>query len=256
MIELDTIYNEDCLEGMKRIPDGSIDAIICDLPYGTTKNAWYSLIPLDKLWEQYKRIIKPSGAIVLFSQQPFTSALVMSNPKMFRYEWIWEKEMGTGFLNANYAPLKSHENVVIFSSLAACYVKNPADAMVYYPQMTDGKPYTCKQGKMEHNYDTKNMVAAIETKNEGKRYPKTVLRYSRDKDKIHPTQKPVELVRYLVRTYTKEGETILDNCMGSGTTAVACMKEKRHYVGFELSKDFFDKSIERIKKEQSQLTLW
>lgn len=256
MIELDTIYNEDCLEGMKRIPDGSIDAIICDLPYGTTKNAWDSLIPLDKLWEQYKRIIKPSGAIVLFSQQPFTSALVMSNPKMFRYEWIWEKEMGTGFLNANYAPLKSHENVVIFSSLAACYVKNPADAMVYYPQMTDGKPYTCKQGKMEHNYDTKNMVAAIETKNEGKRYPKTVLRYSRDKDKIHPTQKPVELVRYLVRTYTKEGETILDNCMGSGTTAVACMKEKRHYVGFELSKDFFDKSIERIKKEQSQLTLW
>lgn len=256
MIELDTIYNEDCLEGMKRIPDGSIDAIICDLPYGTTKNAWDSLIPLDKLWEQYKRIIKPSGAIVLFSQQPFTSALVMSNPKMFRYEWIWEKEMGTGFLNANYAPLKSHENVVIFSSLAACYVKNPADAMVYYPQMTDGKPYTCKQGKMEHNYDTKNMVAAIETKNEGKRYPKTVLRYSRDKDKIHPTQKPVELVRYLVRTYTKEGETILDNCMGSGTTAVACMKEKRHYVGFELSKDFFDKSIERIKKEQSQPTLW
>ena len=256
MIELDTIYNEDCLEGMKRIPDGSIDAIICDLPYGTTKNAWDSLIPLDKLWEQYKRIIKPSGAIVLFSQQPFTSALVMSNPKMFRYEWIWEKEMGTGFLNANYAPLKSHENVVIFSSLAACYVKNPADAMVYYPQMTDGKPYTCKQGKMEHNYDTKNMVAAIETKNEGKRYPKTVLRYSRDKDKIHPTQKPVELVRYLVRTYTKEGETILDNCMGSGTTAVACMKEKRHYVGFELSKEFFDKSIERIKKEQSQLTLW
>ena len=256
MIELDTIYNEDCLEGMKRIPDGSIDAIICDLPYGTTKNAWDSLIPLDKLWEQYKRIIKPSGAIVLFSQQPFTSALVMSNPKMFRYEWIWEKEMGTGFLNANYAPLKSHENVVIFSSLAACYVKNPADAMVYYPHLTDGKPYTCKQGKMEHNYDTKNMVAAIETKNEGKRYPKTVLRYSRDKDKIHPTQKPVELVRYLVRTYTKEGETILDNCMGSGTTAVACMKEKRHYVGFELSKDFFDKSIERIKKEQSQLTLW
>ena len=256
MIELDTIYNEDCLEGMKRIPDGSIDAIICDLPYGTTKNAWDSLIPLDKLWEQYKRIIKPSGAIVLFSQQPFTSALVMSNPKMFRYEWIWEKEMGTGFLNANYAPLKSHENVVIFSSLAACYVKNPADAMVYYPQMTDGKPYTCKQGKMEHNYDTKNMVAAIETKNEGKRYPKTVLRYSRDKDKIHPTQKPVELVRYLVRTYTKEGEIILDNCMGSGTTAVACMKEKRHYVGFELSKEFFDKSIERIKKEQSQPTLF
>jgi site-specific DNA-methyltransferase (adenine-specific) len=256
MIEIDNIYNEDCLDGMKRIPDGSVDAIICDLPYGTTKNSWDCLIPLDKLWAEYKRVIKTSGAIVLFSQQPFTSALVMSNPKMFRYEWIWEKEMGTGFLNANYAPLKSHENILVFSNLAACYVKNPADAMVYHPQMTEGKPYTCKQGKMEHNYDTKNMVAAIETKNEGKRYPKTILHYNRDKVKIHPTQKPVELVRYLIRTYSSPDETILDNCMGSGTTAIAAIKEHRHYIGFELNSEYYEKGINRIKTESQQTSLF
>ena len=124
MIEIDNIYNEDCLEGMKRIPDGSVDAIICDLPYGTTRNPWDSVIPLDKLWAEYKRIVKPRGAIVLFSQQPFTSALIMSNPLMFKHEWIWEKDSGTGFLNANYAPLKRHENVLVFSQSAACYVKD------------------------------------------------------------------------------------------------------------------------------------
>ena len=255
MIELDKIYNEDCLEGMKRIDDASIDCIICDLPYGTTKNKWDSVIPLDKLWEQYRRIAKPEAAIILFGQQPFTTQLIMSNPDWFRYEWIWEKEMGSGFLNANYAPLKSHENILVFSSLAACFVKNADNAMTYNPQKTDGKPYTCKQGKMENNYDTKNMVAAIETKNDGKRYPKTVLRYNRDKDKLHPTQKPVELIRYLIRTYSNPGDVILDNTIGSGTTAVAAIKEHRHYVGFELNKEYFDIAENRIAEVLAQPTL-
>jgi site-specific DNA-methyltransferase (adenine-specific) len=248
-MEIDNIYNMDCLEGMKQIPDGTIDAVICDLPYGTTRNQWDSVIPLDKLWAEYRRIIKERGAIVLFSQQPFTSALVMSNPKMFRYEGIWEKEMGTGFLNANYAPLKSHENVLVFSSLAACYVKNPADAMVYHPQMTEGKAYTCKQGKMEHNYDTKNMVAAIETKNDGKRYPKTILRYNRDKDKIHPTQKPVELYSWILKRFAHEGDKIFDPMMSSQSSRIAAYMMGFDYVGCEIDEEYFSKGCERFNRE-------
>lgn len=250
MLELNKIYLGDCLDLMPEIEDHSIDMVLCDLPYGSTKNSWDCLIPIDKLWAEYKRVIKPKGAIVLFSQQPFTSALVMSNPKMFRYEWIWEKEMGTGFLNANYAPLKSHENILVFSNLAACYVKNPDNAMVYHPQMTEGKPYTCKQGKMEHNYDTKNMVEAIETKNEGKRYPKTILHYNRDKVKFHPTQKPVELLQYLIRTYTNENDVVLDNTMGSGSTIVAAIKENRQYIGIEKEEKYFDIAGKRISEEK------
>lgn len=144
-MELDKIYNEDCLEGMKQIPDGSVDAIICDLPYGTTANKWDSIIPFDKLWEQYKRVIKRTGAIALFSQQPFTSALVMSNPSMFKYEWIWEKEGATGFLNANFAPLKIHENICVFSFSAAAPTNNIENRIVYNPQYTKGTPYKNKQ---------------------------------------------------------------------------------------------------------------
>ena len=255
MIELDTIYNEDCLTGMQRIPDGSVDCIICDLPYGTTKNKWDSVIPLDKLWEQYKRISKPEAAIVLFSQQPFTSQLVMSNPDMFRYEWIWEKDNGTGFLNANYAPMKKHENILVFSQLAACYVKNPADAMKYNPQKVAGKPYTCKQGGIGTNYDYVNSKPTV-TKNDGERYPTSLLKFNRDKDKVHPTQKPVDLIAYLIRTYSNPGDTILDNTIGSGTTAVAAMREKRHFIGFELNRDYYDIALRRIKLEQQQQTLF
>ena len=256
MIELDTIYNEDCLQGMQRIPDGSIDAVICDLPYGTTRNQWDNVIPLDKLWAEYRRIIKERGAIVLFSQQPFTSELVMSNPQMFKYEWIWEKENGTGFLNANYCPMKIHENVLVFSKSAACFVKSPTDAMIYNPQIRqDFEPYKCKRGRMSTCYDHEHSKETI-TVNNGDRYPIDIIQYNKDRNTFHLTQKPVDLLRYLVLTYTNEGDTVLDNCMGSGTTAIACIKERRHFIGFELNKEYFDKAMRRIKTEQAQLTLF
>lgn len=256
-MEIDTIYNMDCLEGMKAIPDGSVDAVICDLPYGTTRNQWDSVIPLDKLWTEYRRITKPNAAIVLFSQQPFTSALVMSNPDMFKYEWIWEKEMGTGHLNANYAPLKIHENVLVFSKSAACFVKDAKDAMTYNPQWSKGRPYKQKNGSLGNgNYDNRYDKPQISIQDGEHYYPNDIIQFNRDTDKMHPTQKPVDLLRYLVLTYTNEGDTVLDNCMGSGTTAIACIKERRHFIGFELSKEYFDKAVKRIKAEQAQLTLF
>lgn len=258
-MELDRIYLGDCLKLMRDIPDNSIDAIICDLPYGTTKNAWDSIIPLPDLWTQYKRIIKPNGAIVLFSQQPFSAALIMSNPSMFKYEWIWEKEHGTGHLNSNFAPMKIHENILVFSSAAACFVKNLDDAMVFNPQYKKGKPYksahTCNP--KSDNYDTIWNKGAFKTEQDGEHYkPTDVLKFGRDKKKMHPTQKPVDLVAYLIRTYTNEGEIVLDNCSGSGTTAVAAWREKRHFICFEKDPIYWEKSVERVKKEQSNLTLF
>ena len=176
MIQLDTIYNEDCLEGMKRIPDGSVDAIICDLPFGTTKNHWDCVIPLDTLWLEYKRIIKCNGAIVLFGQTPFDKILGASNIEMLKYEWIWEKDSGTGHLNSKFAPLKKHENILVFSKKAACFVKNPDNAMVYHPQMSKGKPYIQKSGRPSLNYDAANCYQVV-TENKGERYPTSVLRH-------------------------------------------------------------------------------
>ena len=244
MIELDKIYNEDCLEGMKRIPDGSVDAIICDLPYGTTRNAWDSVIPLDKLWEQYKRIAKKNAAICLFAQTPFDKVLGCSNLEWLKYEWIWEKEMGTGFLNAKKMPLKIHENILVF------YKELPT----YNPVMRKGfEPYKCKSGDGSSNYGHQVQIV---TDNNGERFPIDIIKYEREQDSFHPTQKPVDLLRYLIRTYANEGDTILDNCMGSGTTAVACIREKRHFIGFELNKEYFDKACKRIDAERRQLTLF
>jgi len=230
---------------MKRIPDGSVDCIICDLPYGTTRNPWDSVIPLDALWEQYKRVTKPNAAIVLFTQQPFTSAVVMSNPAMFKYEWIWEKENGSGFLNSHKMPLKVHENICIF------YDQLPT----YNPQMRQGfKPYACRDKGNSKNYG--KMSGNVLSESKGERYPIDVVKFNRDKDKVHPTQKPVDLIAYLVRTYSNEGDTILDNCMGSGTTAIAAIREKRHFIGFELNKEYYKKACERVKLEQMQPTLF
>lgn len=256
MVELDKIYNEDCLIGMQRIPDGSVDAIICDLPYGTTRNAWDSVIPLDKLWAEYKRIAKPNAAIVLFAQQPFTSILVASNLEMFKYEWIWEKEEGTGFLNAHYATLKKHENVLVFSKAAACFVKDTKNAMIYNPQYLKGKPYVCKRnGYIGSNYDN-DSSKPNQTVCDGKRFPYDIIKFQRDKNTFHPTQKPLDLLRYLVLTYSNEGDTILDNTCGSGTTCVAAYKENRHFIGFELNKEYYDKACKRIQDELSQPTLF
>ena len=228
----------DCLEVMKNIPSASVDMILCDLPYGTTRNKWDTCLNTGKLWEQYKRIIKDNGAIVLFSQMPFTAALVMSNLKMFRYEWIAEKSLATGFLNAKRMPMKAHENILVF------YKKLPT----YNAQMTKGKPYSITRrdigGQYLHNFEN------IETKNEGTRCPRDVLRdlwqpYCGGK-MYHPTQKPVPLLEYLIKTYTNEGDTVLDNCMGSGSTGVACVNTKRDFIGVELDENYFDIARRRI----------
>lgn len=256
-MEIDKIYNEDCLVGMKDIPDKSIDCIICDLPYGTTKNQWDSVIPLDELWLQYKRVVKENGAIVLFSQMPFTAILACSNLEMLKYEIVWQKEHATGFLNCNFAPMKIHENILVFSKSSACFVKDKTQAMTYNPQMTQGhKPYVCKRNSTKSkNYDYKHLTSYTTISN-GDRFPTDLVCFGKDKEKLHPTQKPVALIQYLIRTYSNEGDLVCDNCIGSGTTAVACIKENRHFIGYEITKEYFDIAQQRIKAEQSQLKLF
>lgn len=244
MIEIDKIYNTDCLVGMRDIADHSVDAIICDLPYGTTKNKWDSVIPLDALWAEYRRIVKPRGAIVLFSQQPFTSQLVNSNPKMFKYEWIWVKNRATGMLNSKHAPLKKHENILVFSEGNACPSTKEKSSVPYYPIFGNGQPYSVKRSTGSECYDYKNMKDWI-TVNEGWRYPVDVLEFKSERG-LHPTQKPVKLLEYLIKTYTKEGEIVLDNCIGSGTTAMACINTGRHFIGFEKEKKYYDICCKRI----------
>jgi site-specific DNA-methyltransferase (adenine-specific) len=241
---MDAIYNEDCLVGMQRIPDQSIDMILCDLPYGTTQNKWDSVIPLAALWEQYKRLIKPQGAVVLTAQVPFSVTLAASNLAWLKYEWIWEKEAGSGFLNAKKYPLKSHENVLVFAERTH----------TYHPQMTTGTPYVDrrKQRKFSENYGSTN---ANSQTNSGWRYPKTVLRFRREYPSPHPTAKPVALFEYLIRTYTNPGEVVLDNAIGSGTTAIAAMNAGRHYIGFEKDQKYFEVARKRIEAHKPQLKL-
>jgi site-specific DNA-methyltransferase (adenine-specific) len=242
-IEPNKIYNMDCLEGMKQIPDGSIDAIICDLPYGTTANKWDSIIPLDQLWAQYKRIIKKGGPIVLFAQCPFDKVLGCSNLAWLKYQWVWEKDNVTGFLQANKMPLRIHEVILVFCQ----------DSPIYNPQGLVYNPKKMRRGRVGDNYGT---TTKNEYETEYENYPRDLQYFPKDSDSFHPTQKPVDLLRYLVKTYTNEGDTILDNCMGSGTTAVACIKEKRHFIGFELNKEYYDKACLRIDAVKRQLTLF
>lgn len=226
----------DCLELMKDIPDGSIDMILCDLPYGTTACKWDSIIPFDKLWGQYNRIAKGHAAIVLFGSEPFSSCLRMSNIKNYKYDWIWEKEQGSNFMACKYQPYKVHENIIVFSN-GRC---------IYYPQMTKGYPYsTSGNGYSGEIYGN---VKKIKTINYGIRYPKSIQRFKTEKHKsLHPTQKPVALLEYLIKTYTNEGETVLDNCMGSGSTGVACVNTGRNFIGIELDKGYFDIAKKRIE---------
>ncbi|WP_338134067.1 site-specific DNA-methyltransferase [Vagococcus fluvialis] len=233
------VFNEDCLVGMNKISDKSIDMILCDLPYGTTRNKWDSIIPLDDLWKQYERIIKDDGAIVLTAQTPFDKVLGASNLKLLKYEWIWQKEAGTGFLNAKKMPLKDHENVLVF------YKKLP----VYHPQMRKGfKPYTAKKGNHGSNYGSDKGAVTVSN---GDRYPLTTIQFPRDKEKLHPTQKPVELFEYLIKTYSNEDDVVLDNCIGSGTTAIACINANRNFIGFENNEEYFNIALERIEKQKN-----
>ena len=237
-MEYDYIECGDCLELMNDIPDGSIDMILCYLPYGTTKNKWDSVIPFEPLWEQYNRVIKDNAAIVLFSQMPFTVDLVASNYKDFRYEWIWEKLYASGHLNANRMPMKKHENILVF------YKKLPT----YNPQFTKGKPYVATRSKHSSNYGKqKDNTTTI---NDGKRYPVDIIKFNNDRG-LHTTQKPVELLEYLIKTYTNEGEIVLDNCMGSGSTCVACVNTNRHYIGFELDQQYYDIACKRLDEVEN-----
>ena len=246
-MELNKIYNEDCLVGMNDIPDKSIDMILCDLPYETTKNKWDLIIPLDELWAHYNRIIKDNGAIVLTAQTPFDKVLGVSNLKMLKYEWIWEKTSATGHLNAKKMPMKAHENILVF------YKKLPT----YNPQKTTG--HERKVSTAKHKRNSKNSSnygeSSATTYDSTERYPRSVQLFSTDKQKrsLHPTQKPVALFEYLIKTYTNENETILDNCIGSGTTAIACMNTDRNYIGFELDETYFNIANERINKHNENL---
>lgn len=317
------LYNGDCLEVMKSIPDKSVDMILCDLPYGTTDNPWDSVIPFEPLWEQYKRVLIDSGVVVLFGSQPFTTSIINSNLEMFRYEWIWEKESGTGFLNAKKAPLKNHENICVFyldkaevtgrskkfnelrnyfeeekkkSGLSnkdiqallgnqmyrhyfsagtqfsiptrknyeklqsTGFFKTPYDEIkakwdklsqdcrfTYNPQFSEGKPYVSNGSGNSSNWGN---IKPKEYKsiNTGYRYPKSILKFNRDKEKLHPTQKPVALLEYLIKTYTNENELVLDNCMGSGSTGIACINTNRKFIGIELDNNYFNIAKDRINK--------
>lgn len=239
------LYNGDCLELMKNISDKSVDMILCDLPYGTTQCKWDSIIPFEPLWEAYKRIIKDNGCIALFSSQPFTSSLVMSNPQMYKYEWIWQKTHPKGHLNAKKMPMRAHENIEIF------YKKPP----IYNPQMTHGH----KRKVAKTNYIREsdgNSCYGREVRDTSydstDRYPLDVQVFSNadQSKKIHPTEKPVELCEYLIKTYTNENDIVLDNCMGSGSTGVACVNTNRDFIGIELDKDYFNIAKQRITGNQ------
>ena len=254
-MEIDKIYNMDCLEGMKQIPDGSIDAIICDLPYGTTECAWDSVIPFDKLWEQYKRIVKPTAPIVLFGSEPFSTYLRMSNMDMYLYDWIWIKNHPNGFLEAKNKPMKAHEIISVFSKGSSS--NGCLNRVTYNPQDLIRQKSIKKNGGKNSIYgNRKNREEGTKYESEFTNYPISVLVFDWDTERFNPTQKPVDLLRYLVKTYTNEGDTLLDNCMGSGTTAVACIKEKRHFIGFELNKEYYDKACLRIDAVKRQLTLF
>jgi len=246
MIELNRIYNEDCLEGMKRIPDKSIDMILCDLPYGTTACKWDTVIPFEPLWEQYERIIKDNGAIVLTGQQPFSSIMVSSNLTLFKYSLVWKKSRPTYFAQAPYRFMSEHEDILIFSKGGTA--QNAKNRMKYNPQGLEDTYRVEKGGGTKSNSFRPNRKPTkpfIQTKTN---YPRSVLEFASEGKPQHPTQKPVPLFEYLIKTYTNEGDTVLDNCMGSGTTAIACINTNRNFIGFELDKHYCEIANERIQK--------
>ena len=229
------LYCGDCLEILPKLADKSVDMILTDLPYGTTRNQWDRQLPLQSLWSEYERVIKDKGAILLFAQLPFDKQLAMSNPKLLRYDWTWIKSRGTGFMNAKKMPLKRHENILVF------YKQLPK----YNPQFTPGKPYVLTSSRYSRNYDK---YSSFTTNNPGIRYPTSILQFNTEQG-LHPTQKPVALCEYLVKTYTDEGDTVLDNCMGSGTVGVACRNQNRDFIGIEKEKNYFDMAYKRIHDE-------
>ncbi len=242
----------DCLELMKDIPDSSIDMILCDLPYGKTACKWDAVIPFEPLWEQYKRIIKDTGAMVLFGSEPFASELRHSNLKMFKYDWIWKKTRATGFAQAKNQPMRNYENICVFSKGVAIHANQSSRRMTYNPQGLEDTVYIKKQGKNGRT-DTcfsKRKSHKEEHVQTQTNYPRQVIEFASEGKTVHPTQKPVALLEYLVKTYTNEGDTVLDNCMGSGSTGVACINTGRNFIGMELDKQYFDIAVQRIAEAQ------
>ena len=251
MIEL---YKGDCLELMKNIPDKSIDMVLCDLPYGTTKCKWDIVIPFEPLWEQYNRIIKNNGAIVLFGSEPFSSKLRMSNLKMYKYDLIWEKERPTNIFTIKYQFGKVHENISVFYKNLQTY--NPQMETSIQPNNNDKRKNKSQISKMNSIETKHSAISKISDEYNPKlRYPRDVLKFSRGtrRGTYNPTQKPIPLLEYLIKTYTNEEDTVLDNCMGSGSTGVSCVNTNRDFIGIELDKDYFNIANEIIKDAQKEM---
>lgn len=238
-MDVDYIECGDGLHLMKEIHDASVDMILCDLPYGTTRNKWDSVIDFDELWTAYKRIIKDNGAIVLFCDGMFTANLLTSNPGMWRYNLVWDKQRGCDFLNANVKPLKCHEDIAVFYKKKPVYNKIPWYSTPYKP---------IKNGSLSSNYGDRN--EAWSESPDGARNPLTILSFARDGNRKHPTQKPIALLEYLIKTYTNRGGLVLDNCMGSGSTCIAAVNTDRHYIGFEIEPKYFDIACERLDEAE------
>lgn len=236
------LFEGDCLDVLKTLPYRSVDMVLVDLPYGTTQNKWDSVIPLDKLWAAYGSVVKEGAALVFTASQPFTSTLVCSKPDWFKHEWIWKKNTATGHLNAKRMPMKLHESVLVF-----CQGPNP-----YFPQGL--QPYG-KITKRGHNGDNFG-VSGTENLQEFTNYPRSILEFALDTQKVHPTQKPVALMEYLIRTYSREGETVLDNCMGSGSTGIACVKANRNFVGIENDPKYFQIAKSRLDEALAEVAIF
>ena len=245
----------DCLERMKEIPDGSVDLVLTDPPYGTTACKWDSVIDFDLMWEQLKRVIKPNGAIVLFGSEPFSSKLRCSNLEMFKYDWIWEKSKGSNFTQAKNMPIKFHETISVFSKGKTIHKSQSANRMPYNPQgliKVDKKWSRPKKYETEHKLsrDSHKLERVIEFEN----YPKSILKFTNSDNRergLHPTQKPVALLEYLIKTYTQEGETVLDFTMGSGSTGVACLNTNRKFVGIEMDANYYEIACDRLNNNQT-----
>ena len=238
------LFHGDCLEVMRDIPDGSVDMVLCDLPYESTKCAWDVIIPFEPLWEQYNRIVKSNGAIALFGNEPFSSLLRTSNISKYKYDWIWNKKIPSGMCNAKIQPMRQTENVSIFIN----------GKSFYYPIMQQRESAIKSGGMKESLSGGSSGLHKIPTKTYEKKYPTTLLTFDKvRKGSLHPTQKPVALCEYLIKTYTNEGETVLDNCMGSGTTGIACLRTMRNFIGIEKEEKYFKLASERIRKEQDDI---
>lgn len=237
------LWHGDCLTLMKDIDTNSVDMLLVDLPYGTTQCKWDSIISLKDLWIEYNRIIKDNGAMLFHCAQPFTSNLIMSNVKNFKYEWVWEKSKASNYLNAKKQPLRAHESIAVF------YRKPPT----YNPQMTQGEAYN--KGTAKRETEVYGSQRAVEVKSDGERYPRTVQYFvtAEKEGKLHPTQKPIALTEYFVKTFSNPGDVILDNTMGSGTTGVACVNLDREFIGIEKDKEYFDIAVERISEAEDHI---